>query len=653
MRQGIAYDSDEGRAITGALTAILTGYSYATSAEIAGVVGPFPRFAENREAMLRVIRNHRRAAYGDSDYEGVSHKVMAIDPDLCPADFLAAARTSWDLALEQGEQHGYRNAQSSVIAPTGTIGLLMDCDTTGVEPDFALVKFKKLAGGGYFKIANQSVAPALRHLGYEEGQIKDVVEYIVGTSSIDGAPHINRETLMDKGFDDEDLAKLEKALPAVFELKHAFNVFTFGESTLQRLGFGVDEYTGWEFNLLKALGFTSAEISEANDHICGRQTIEGAPHIDDEHLAVFDTANKNGKYGTRFIHHYGHIKMMAAAQPFISGAISKTINMPHEITVEDIEESYRMSWEWGLKAMALYRDGSKAAQPLNSTSDEGEQSEDEAPALTAAVEAEKAIHWGNLPAGISPTQAYHQGMKPPRFLLPARRNGYNQEARIGGHKVFLRTGEYDDGTLGEIFIDLAKEGATLKGILSCFAIAVSKGLQYGVPLEEFVDTFTFQTFEPRGMVEGHPNIKMANSIVDYVFRALGVEYLERDELAQVPPDRDMQLPEPPAGMAVEAGIQLDLTDAVAEDDVEAVKAAVAFLDGPISPPGGGSAGEAGRGATAVKATEAMLAGSAAMVDSALRENMGDAPVCSNCGHMTIRNGSCYVCLTCGDTTGCS
>jgi ribonucleoside-diphosphate reductase alpha chain len=657
MRQGIAYDSDEGRAITGALTAILTGYSYATSAEMAGVVGPFPRYAENREAMLRVIRNHRRAAYGDSDYEGVSHKVMAIDPDLCPPDILAAALTSWDLALEQGELNGYRNAQSSVIAPTGTIGLLMDCDTTGVEPDFALVKFKKLAGGGYFKIANQSVAPSLRHLGYEEDQIKDVVEYIVGTSSIDGAPHINRETLMDKGFDEEDLAKLEKALPAVFELKHAFNVFTFGENTLQRLGFGVDEYTGWEFNLLKALGFTTAEITEANDHICGRQTIEGAPFIADEHLAVFDTANKNGKYGTRFIHHYGHIKMMAAAQPFISGAISKTINMPHEITVEDIEESYRMSWEWGLKAMALYRDGSKAAQPLNSTSDEGGDNEDEAPALTAAVETEKAIHWGNLPSGISPTQAYHQGMKPPRFLLPARRNGYNQEARIGGHKVFLRTGEYDDGTLGEIFIDLAKEGATLKGILSCFAIAVSKGLQYGVPLEEFVDTFTFQTFEPRGMVEGHPNIKMANSIVDYVFRALGVEYLERDELAQVPPDRDMQLPEPPAGMAVEAGIQLDLTDAVAEDDVEAVKAAVAFLDGPaVSSPRseatlGNVAPRSAGGSSS--ATEAVLAGSAAMVDSALKENMGDAPVCSNCGHMTIRNGSCYVCLTCGDTTGCS
>jgi ribonucleoside-diphosphate reductase alpha chain len=652
MRQGIAYDSDEGRSIAGALTAILTGYSYATSAEMAGVVGPFPRFAENRESMLRVIRNHRRAAYGETDYEGVSHKVMAIDPDLCPLSMLAAARTSWDLALAQGEEHGYRNAQSSVIAPTGTIGLLMDCDTTGVEPDFALVKFKKLAGGGYFKIANQSVTPALKHLRYYPDQIKEVVEYIVGTSSLDSAPHINRETLAAKGFTDEDLDKVEKALPAIFELRHAFNVFTFGEETLQRLGFGVDEYTGWEFNLLKALGFSSKEINEANDHICGRQTIEGAPHIRDEHLSVFDTANKNGKFGERFIHHYGHIKMMAAAQPFISGAISKTINMPHEITVEDIEESYRMSWEWGLKAMALYRDGSKAAQPLNSTSDEGEESEDEAPAITAAVEAEKAIHWGNLPAGISPTQAYRQGMKPPRFLLPARRAGYNQEARIGGHKVFLRTGEYEDGTLGEIFIDLAKEGATLKGILSCFAIAVSKGLQYGVPLEEFVDTFTFQTFEPRGMVEGHQNIKMANSIVDYVFRALGVEYLERDELAQVPPNRDGELPEPPNGLAVEAGIQLDLTDAVAETDVDALKQAAAFVDAPESSP---------NGKIAVQVTEkvqieekvTVVAGSAALVDSALKENMGDAPVCSNCGHMTIRNGSCYVCLTCGDTTGCS
>ncbi|HUG31984.1 MAG TPA: vitamin B12-dependent ribonucleotide reductase [Acidimicrobiia bacterium] len=644
MRQGIAYDSDEGRAIAGAMTAVLTGYSYATSAEMAAVVGPFPRFAENRDAMLRVIRNHRVAAYDGADYDDISTTVMGIDPHVCPDGLLNAATASWDLALERGEQHGYRNAQATVLAPTGTIGLLMDCDTTGVEPDFALVKFKKLAGGGYFKIVNQSVAPALSRLGYQPEEISDIITYIVGTSSIDGAPHINTESLLEKGFNEEDILKLQASLPAVFELKHAFNVFTFGEESLQRLGFGVDDYTSWDFDLLRALGFTRAQITEANDHICGRQTIEGAPHMRDEHLSVFDTANKNGKYGQRFIHHNGHIKMMAAAQPFISGAISKTINMPHEVTVEEIEGAYHLSWELGLKAMALYRDGSKAAQPLNSTADEGEDNEGEDEAITAAVEAEKSIHWGNLPAGISPTQAYAQGMKPPRFLLPSRRSGFNQEARVGGHKVYLRTGEYEDGTLGEIFIDLAKEGATLKGILSCFAIAVSKGLQYGVPLEEYVDTFTFQTFEPRGMVEGHDNIKMANSIVDYVFRALGVEYLKRDELAQVPPDRETDLPEPPKGIAVEAGVQLELDDAAADTDVDAVKSAVEFLEGPD---------ENVKAPEREKVSVAAANGDASVANAALSENMGDAPACSNCGHMTVRNGSCYVCLTCGDTTGCS
>ena len=644
MRQGIAYDSDEGRAIAGAMTSTLTGFSYATSAEIAGVIGPFPRFAENRDAMLRVIRNHREAAYDGDDYDNISTEVVGIDAEVCPPALLEAARTSWDLALERGEKDGYRNAQATVLAPTGTIGLLMDCDTTGVEPDFALVKFKKLAGGGYFKIVNQSVAPALTHLGYEPGDISDIVTYIVGTSSIEGAPHINTDTLLEKGFSEEDILKLQAMLPAVFELKHAFNVFTFGEETLQRLGLSVDEYTSWDFDLLRALGFSKTQITEANDHICGRQTIEGAPHIRDEHLSVFDTANKNGKYGRRFIHHNGHIKMMAAAQPFISGAISKTINMPNEVTVGEIEDAYYLSWELGLKAMALYRDGSKAAQPLNSTADEGEGSEDEDEAITAAVEAEKAIHWGNLPAGISPTQAYAQGMKPPRFLLPSRRSGFNQEARVGGHKVYLRTGEYDDGTLGEIFIDLAKEGATLKGILSCFAIAVSKGLQYGVPLDEFVDTFTFQTFEPRGMVEGHPNIKMANSIVDYVFRALGVEYLKRDELAQVPPDREGDIASPPKGMAVEAGVQLDLSDAAADSDVDAVKSVVEFLDGPD---------ENVKAPEREKVAVAAANGETTVSDFSLKENMGDAPACSNCGHMTVRNGSCYVCLTCGDTTGCS
>jgi ribonucleoside-diphosphate reductase alpha chain len=646
MRQGIAYDSDEGRSIAGAITSVLTGYAYATSAEIAAVTGPFPRYHENRDAMLRVIRNHRVAAYDGDDYDQITTTVMGINADLCPGDLLAAARESWDLALERGEKHGFRNAQATVLAPTGTIGLLMDCDTTGVEPDFALVKFKKLAGGGYFKIVNQSVAPALQRLGYSASQIEDIVTYIVGTSSVEGAPHVNTEALLEKGFDEADIIKLQATLPAVFELKHAFNVFTFGESTLQRLGFTADDYTSWDFDLLRALGFTRAEITEANDHICGRQTIEGGPHLRDEHLPVFDTANKNGKYGERFIHHNGHIKMMAAAQPFISGAISKTINMPNEVTVDEIEEAYHLSWELGLKAMALYRDGSKAAQPLNSTADEGEGHDEEPAELTVAVEAEKAIHWGNLPAGISPTQAYARGMKPPRFLLPSRRSGFNQEARVGGHKVFLRTGEYEDGTLGEIFIDLAKEGATLKGILSCFAIAVSKGLQYGVPLDEFVDTFTFQTFEPRGMVEGHPNIKMANSIVDYVFRALGVEYLHRDELAQVPPNREGDLPEPASGLAVDAGVQLDLTDAAADADVDLVRSAVEFLDG---------ADQDVRVPEREKVAVAAVAvtGKASLADVALSENMGDAPACSNCGHMTVRNGSCYVCLTCGDTTGCS
>ena len=654
MRQGIAYDSDEGRAIAGALTAILTGRAYATSAEMASVVGPFPKFAENREAMLRVMRNHRRAAYNESEFEDVSHTVVGIEPAVCPPDLLESARHAWDDALAQGEAHGYRNAQATVIAPTGTIGLLMDCDTTGVEPDFALVKFKKLAGGGYFKIVNQSVTPALRRLGYSDDQIKDIVEYIVGTSTFEGAPHINRETLAAKGLTEAEIDKIEKTLPSTFELRFAFNSYTLGEEAMERLGFSKQQYTAPDFNLLRELGFTSSQVNEANDHICGRQTIEGAPHLAEEHLPVFDTANRNGKYGQRFIHHNGHILMMAATQPFISGAISKTINMPHEVSVEDIEEAYRTSWELGLKAMAIYRDGSKAAQPLNSTADEGEENEEEAAAITEMVETEKAIHWGKIPSGISPTQAYAQGMQPPRFLLPSKRRGFNQEARVGGHKVYLRTGEYDDGTLGEIFIDLAKEGATLKGILSCFAIAVSKGLQYGVPLEEFVDTFTFQTFEPRGMVEGHPNIKMANSIIDYVFRALGVEYLQRDELAQVPPVRDGEMPEPPKGLAVEAGIQLGIEDAIAETEVDLVKETVELLDSdevkvPVAPVSNGAV----KVAHAATATAAAPATSADIKDLALKENMGDAPVCSNCGHMTVRNGSCYVCLTCGDTTGCS
>ncbi len=652
MRSGIPYDSDEGRAIAGALTSILTGRAYATSAEMAAAIGPFPRFWENRDHMLRVIRNHRRAAHDApiEEYEGITHYVMALDPTMAPGPLVEAARRAWDAALESGETNGFRNAQASVLAPTGTIGLLMDCDTTGVEPDFALVKFKKLAGGGYFKIANQSIASALRRLGYGEDQIERIVRYVVGTMTLDGTPHVNRASLSQHGLPDDAIDKIEAALPSVFDLRHAFNAYVLGEATMDAIGIPADRYLAPGFDLLASLGFSRNQVIEANDVICGRQTIEGAPELDPEHLPVFDTANKNGKNGKRFIHHNGHIKMMAATQPFISGAISKTINMPHEVTTGDIEGAYMLSADLGLKAMALYRDGSKASQPLSSTSDEGDDQE-EAQEINAALIEEKAYAWGRIPAGVSPTEAYDRGMQPPRFLLPARRAGFTQEARIGGHKVFLRTGEYEDGTLGELFIDLAKEGATLRGILSCFAIAVSKGLQYGVPLEEFVDTFTFQTFEPRGMVEGHPNIKMANSIVDYVFRALGVEYLERDELAQVPPVREMELPEPAKGLAVEAGVQLDLTDAAMEKDIDVQVAAANFADAQPAP--NGSNGTTTRQPARAAATVTVSDAGTASVQSALAAMMGDAPLCETCGHITIRSGSCYKCLNCGGTTGCS
>ena len=657
MRMGIAYDSAEGRAIAGALTAILTGHAYTTSAAMAEVLGPFPKYAPNAESMLRVMRNHRRAAYDvpQDEYDYVSHHVSGIDETAAPADLLAEARTAWDKAVELGEAHGYRNAQATVLAPTGTIGLLMDCDTTGVEPDFALVKFKKLAGGGYFKIANQSVAPALRKLGYSEPRIAQIIDFVVGTMSLHRAPHINSATLIAKGFTAADVDKIEQLLPGVFELGFAFNQWTLGEATMARLGFTADEYNAPSFDMLAALGFTEDQIAEANDAICGRQTIEGAPGLLEEHLPVFDCANRNGKYGKRFIHYTGHIEMMAAAQPFISGAISKTINMPNEVTVEEIEESYRLSWELGLKAMALYRDGSKASQPLSASSDEG-TAEDEPEGLDDAVATEVMIHGGMFQPGVSPTQAYAD-LPRPRFLLPARRVGYTQEARVGGHKIFLRTGEYDDGTLGELFVDLAKEGATLRGVLSCFAIAVSKGLQYGVPLEEFVDTFTFQTFEPRGMVEGHPNIKMANSIIDYVFRAVGIEYLKRDELAQVPPDRSGELPEPAKGAAVEAGTQLDLTDAAMEVDIAAQAAAADFVDTEtVATAGAGAKLSDGPGAMAMRSNgdgPSAAEMQTAAVQTMLADKMGDAPLCDTCGHITVRNGSCYRCLNCGDSKGCS
>jgi ribonucleoside-diphosphate reductase alpha chain len=662
MNMGLPYDSDQGRAIAAAITATLTGESYATSAEMAREFGPFPGYAPNAADMLRVIRNHRRAAYDAhrEDYEGLSVIPPSIDPHDCPDDLLEAARDAWDRALERGEQWGYRNAQTTLLAPTGTIGLLMDCDTTGVEPDFALVKFKKLAGGGYFKIANQSIAPALTALGYNDEQVQDILTYVLGTLSLEDAPHVNRATLKERGLEDADVDKLNASLAGVFELPFAFNVWTLGEDALRRMGLSEADWNKPGFDLLRAVGFSRQQIDEANEVVCGMQTVEGAPHLKDEHLPVFDCANKCGKTGTRYIHYTGHIRMMAATQPFLSGAISKTINMPNEATVEDIEHAYMAGWDLALKALALYRDGSKLSQPLSSKSDQKEEKEEPIAELPKPVAAATKL----------PMTTNADGFRPVRRPLPARRRGVTQEARVAGHKLYLRTGEYEDGTLGEIFIDLHKEGATMRSLMNCFAIAVSKGLQYGVPLQEFVDTFTFTRFEPQGMVEGHPNIRMATSIIDYVFRAVGYDYLGRDDLVQVP-DADHQPIAPPQPPVIEAkpatlaAVSHDHGNghgngkgngakSAPEGEMEIV--AVARLEPPKAKSATATATTVSYDHTVSEHAELSISTSAAALgglDAQLGAMMGDAPMCDVCGHITIRNGACYKCLNCGNSLGCS
>jgi len=665
MLLGMPYDSDEARAYAGAVTALLTGESYAASAEMASHLGPFPEYAPNREPMLRVIRNHRSAAYDApaAEYEDLSVLPMAIDAVKAPKDLLAAAREAWDRALDMGERHGYRNAQTTLLAPTGTIGLLMDCDTTGVEPDFALVKFKKLAGGGYFKIANQSVEPALRNLGYSEPERKTILSYLLGTLSLAGAPHINRDSLRAKGLNDEDLARIEKALPTVFELGFAFNVWALGEAAFARLDIQMDRATAPGFDLLAALGFSRRQIEEANEHICGTMTVEGAPCLKSEHLAVFDCANKNGRIGKRFIHHHGHIRMMSAAQSFLSGAISKTINMPNEATIDDVQDAYAECWRHGIKAMALYRDGSKLSQPLSTKSDVSSSAADEAAEReaeiarrvdeeVAAAVAQARVEWeaehpAPLVAVAPPTAPAVTTTAPSRRRLPAKRQGFTQEARVAANKVFLRTGEYEDGALGEIFIDMHKEGAAFRSMINCFAISISKGLQYGVPLEEFVETFTFTRFEPQGMVTGHPNIKMATSIIDYVFRVLGLEYLGRSDLTQVPPDLD-EADEDELTMGAQAA-ESPVTSSMQSTGTTAVAAAKPVTNGKNG--NGRHAAEAERGQTVTALLEKTA--TLNMLDVQLSEMMGDAPFCDVCGHITVRNGACYKCLNCGNSLGCS
>ncbi|MEX2463802.1 MAG: vitamin B12-dependent ribonucleotide reductase, partial [Balneolaceae bacterium] len=530
MVQGAPYDSPEGNAIAGALTSVMHMKAYSTSAELAAELGTFEGYDRNKKHMLKVMRNHKRAAYSaaEGEYEDLTIKPMGISKDYCPDYLLKAARKDSDEAVEMGEKHGYRNAQVTVIAPTGTIGLVMDCDTTGIEPDFALVKFKKLAGGGYFKIINQSVPLALKNLGYTEKEIKEIILYAKGTASLEECPHINMESLKDLGFTEEKLEAINASLPGSFDIKFAFNHWTLGEDfCINTLGIKEEQLSDFSFDMLRFLGFSNEQIQEANDFVCGTMTVEGAPHIKDEHLPVFDCANRCGRTGTRYISAMGHINMMAAAQPFISGAISKTINLPNEATVEDFKDAYLQSWQKMLKANALYRDGSKLSQPLNSMSDVLEELEDEdgdgevAAAQDQVVKiAEKIIH----------------KYVARRQRLPFRRAGYTQKVKIGGQSVYLRTGEYENGQLGEIFIDMHREGAAFRSLMNCFAISISLGLQHGVPLEEFVDAFVFTKFEPSGMVNGSPHVKMTTSLIDYIFRELAVSYLGRDDLAHVAPE---------------------------------------------------------------------------------------------------------------------
>ncbi len=604
MRLGIPYDSPEGRAIIGGITAVLTGQSYSTSAEMADILGTFKGYSNNKENMLRVIRNHRRAAYDASkeEYEGLTITPMGINQELCPTNILEAAKNSWDEALELGEKFGFRNAQTTVIAPTGTIGLVMDCDTTGIEPDFAIVKFKKLSGGGYFKIVNQSVPSALKKLGYTKNEINEIENYSKGTGTLKGCHSISHDKLKEKGFTTEKIEAIEKQLPNVFEISFAFNKHSLGvDFCKNNLKFTEEQLNDWSFNMLQELGFTNKEIAEANDYVCGTMTIEGAPFLKPEHYPIFDCANKCGNKGQRFIHYMGHVKALAAAQPFITGAISKTINMPNNATIEEVSSAYVESWKLMLKANALYRDGSKLSQPLNSTSSE---IVDAVLSMGDEDDFDETIDAKRIHEEVE-TKVY----KAIRRKLPTKRKGFVQEATVGGHKVYLRTGEYQNGKLGEIFIDMYKEGASYRSILNCFAVAVSKALQYGVPLEEMVDSFTFTRFEPSGMVGGHDKIKNATSILDFVFRTLGHEYLGREDFLHVKPIDEM-----PSESKEKESVQ------EFSEHLPTVKAQNSAV-------------------TKIKVAKS-------------RGYTGEQ--CVNCSSMKVRqNGACTVCDDCGETSGCS
>ncbi|PIP65114.1 ribonucleoside-diphosphate reductase, adenosylcobalamin-dependent [Candidatus Peregrinibacteria bacterium CG10_big_fil_rev_8_21_14_0_10_49_16] len=622
MRMGIPYDSEKGRAICGALTAILTGESYAASGEMAGFLGAFSSYEKNREHMLRVIRNHRRAAYNVpvKDYEELHVTPVAIDQGVCPDDMLEAAKECWDRALMLGERHGYRNAQTTVIAPTGTIGLLMDCDTTGIEPDFALVKFKKLAGGGYMKIANNSVLPALKKLGYSEEQIADMKQYVMGSLSLESAPHINRRSLRERGFTDEDIAKVEEQLPRIFELSFAMNRWTLGEETMKRLHVSEEQMNDFNFHLLFFLGFTKEQIAEANEHICGRMTIEGAPHIKPEHLSVFDCANRCGKTGKRFIAPEGHIRMMASAQPFISGAISKTINLPKEATVEDIKNAYFLSWKLGLKANALYRDGCKMSQALNTTSDEKDSKDAKDTKDSKGVMEKEVIE----------KVIYKE--KPRRRKLPNERMTIAHKFVVSGMKGYIHVGMYEDGSPGEIFITMSKDGSTLSGVMDTLALSLSLNLQYGVPIEVICEKLIHKRFEPMGMT-GNPEIPMVRSIMDYLARWLALKFLPKETAKKF---HNPQL------------VDRAYSEGSKSQDAFAMRLPVV---------------DEGASITELRSMPRMMMG---VTNSITLDASSDIEVqqaklkgftgsaCTACGSMHMkRNGSCEVCIDCGATSGCS
>jgi ribonucleoside-diphosphate reductase alpha chain len=675
MNMGLGYDSAEGRALCGALTAIMTGVAYATSAEMAKELGPFPGYGRNAAHMLRVIRNHRAAAHATGAYEAVNVNPVALDHANCPDQTLVSlAKSCWDEALSLGQAHGFRNAQTTVIAPTGTIGLVMDCDTTGIEPDFALVKFKKLAGGGYFKIINQSVPAALEKLGYPGHQVAEIVAYAVGHGSIAQAPAINHTALIGHGFGPREIEKIEAALPSAFDIRFVFNQWTLGEEFCKgTLGIPAEKLNDPTFDLLRHLGFTKAQIDAANDHVCGTMTLEGAPFLRAEHYPVFDCANPCGKKGKRFLSVESHIHMMAAAQSFISGAISKTINMPNSATIEETLAAYELSHSLGIKANALYRDGSKLSQPLAAALIEDDEEAEEILA-TGSVQEKAAV----IAEKIVEKVIIKEIVRSNREKLPERRKGYTQKAIVGGHKVYLRTGEYADGSLGEIFIDMHKEGAGFRAMMNNFAIAVSVGLQYGVPLEEFVEAFTFTRFEPAGMVQGNDSIKNATSILDYIFRELAISYLDRTDLAHVKPtghsfdDLGRGDEEGRANVA-------PVSETAASKSLEVLKqiSSTGYLrkrlpqELVVLQGGAGATGFATgtdglsalttmvsevRASGFSESTSSFALGTASAMDARTKARMQgyEGDPCGECGNYTlVRNGTCMKCNTCGGTSGCS